>query len=152
MKAYPVKAALAASTLALSALAVPAAAQVVRDGTSGGVQGTDVSASTCGEGATDGTSIMVAGCADATATNGGTVDTNTRAKTNHRVGIQHSTANSRDDDERARSRTHTIVRQGEVVRSRTSSMYKQKGERPVREVISTHSTPENQGKNKPKQQ
>jgi hypothetical protein len=144
MSAYPIKAALAASTLALSALAlaVPAMAQVVTGGTQGGVNGRDVSASTCGQGTTDGSSIAVSGCADAEARNGGTVDTNTRAKTNERMGMQRSTAVARDEDERARSRTMTKVRQGEVVRSRTTSMYKERGERPVREVISTKATPQ----------
>ena len=141
MLAYKARAALAASTLALMSLAAPAAAQTQSDGTSGGVTGQDVSASTCGNGTTDGTSITVGGCADATATNGGTVDTSTRAKVNERIGMQRSTATARDEDERARSRTHTVVRQGEVVRSRTSSMYKQRGERPVREVQSTTTPP-----------
>jgi hypothetical protein len=140
MTAYTAKSFLAVSALTLAAFAVPAGAQVVRDGTSGGVQGTDVSASTCGEGTTTGTSITVSGCADATATNG-TASTTSRARTNERMGMQRSTATARDDDERARSRTQTMVRQGEVVRSRTMSMYKEKGERPVREVTSTSSTP-----------
>ena len=140
MLAYRTRAALAASSLILAGIAAPAASQTRTDGTSGGVTGQDVSASTCGSGTSDGTSITVSGCADAEAENGGTVDTSTRARTNSRVGMQNSTATARDEDERARSRTHTIVRQGEVVRSRTSSMYKQQGERPVREVISTRAT------------
>ncbi len=78
MTAYTTKSFLAASALTLAVFAVPAGAQVVRDGTSGGVQGTDVSASTCGEGTTTGTSITVSGCADATATNG-TASTTSRA-------------------------------------------------------------------------
>jgi hypothetical protein len=144
MSAYPLKAALAASTLALSAFAfaAPASAQVVSGGTQGGVTGRDVSASTCGQGSTDGSSITVGGCADAEARNGGTVDTNTRARTNERMGMQRSTATARDEDERARSRTMTKVRQGEVVRSRTMSMYKARGEKPVREVVSTKATPQ----------
>ena len=144
MSAYPIKAALAASTLAISALsfAAPASAQVVSGGTQGGVTGRDVSASTCGQGSTDGSSITVGGCADAEARNGGTVNTNTRARTNERMGMQRSTATARDEDERARSRTMTKVRQGEVVRSRTMSMYKERGEKPVREVISTKATPQ----------
>lgn len=141
MKAYRTLTTAAASALAL-ALAAPAAAQVVSGGTSGGVQGQDVDASTCGQGSTDGTSMTVSGCADAEARNGGTVNTGTKANVNDHRAMQRSTATARDEDERARSRTHTVVRQGEVVRSRTSSMYKQKGERPVREVISTRSTPQ----------
>ncbi len=141
MKAYQTMKTMAVSALAI-ALAAPAAAQVVSGGTSGGVQGEDVSASTCGEGTTDGTSTSVSGCADAEARNGGTVSTGTKANVNDRRAMQRSNATARDEDERARSRTHTVVRQGEVVRSRTSSMYKQKGERPVREVISTRTNPQ----------
>lgn len=126
------------SAIALAA-AVPAFAQV-SGGTSGGVSGEDVSASTSGYGSTDGQSNTVGGTADAAAGDGGTVDTNVRANVNDRRAMQRSTANARDDDERARSRTRTVVRDGEVVRSRTSSMYKQQGERPVREVISTRAT------------
>lgn len=143
MTAYPTKTMLAASALAFAAFASPAAAQVVSGGTSGGLQGEDVSAGTCGQGTTDGTSIEVSGCADAEARNGGTVDTRTKAKVNDRRGMQHSTATSRDDDERARSRTHTVVRQGEVVRSRTTSMYKMRGQRPVRETSTIKATPKN---------
>lgn len=143
MSAYPMRAALAASAFALSAFALSAAATAqISTGTSGGVRGADVSASTCGQGTTDGSSITVSGCADAEARNGGTVDTNTRAKTNNRMGMQRSIATARDEDERARSRTFTKVREGEVVRSRTSSMYKQRGERPVRETSSVKATPE----------
>ena len=142
MSAYQAKALVAASALALSAVAfAPAAAQTVKGGTQGTAQGQDVSATTCGSGTTTGTSIEVSGCAEATAANGGTVDTMNRARANERIGIQHSTARATDEDERARARTHTIVRQGETVRSRTMTMYKQKGERPVREVITNTATP-----------
>lgn len=152
MIAYRARAVLAASTFALFSVAAPATGQVVTEGTSGGLQGQDVSAGTCGQGTTDGSSITVSGCADAEARNGGVVDTRTKAKVNDRRGMQHSTASSRDDDERVRSRTHTIVRQGEVVRSRTSTMYKMRGERPVRETTSTRATPQSttNKKNKPK--
>ena len=140
MSAYTVKAALAASTLGLCALALPAAAQVTT-GTSGTAQGTDVRARTCGEGTTTGTSIEVSGCAEATANDGGTVNTSNVAKANERMGMQRSRATAVDDDERARAMTHTRVRQGEVVRSRTMTFYKQQGERPVREVVSSTATP-----------
>lgn len=120
---------LAASGLVLT-LGAPAFAQ--SGGTRGSTQGQDVNAGSSGYGSTDGKSITVGGSADAGASNGGTADTRTRAKVNHRRGMQMSTATARDDDERARSRTHTVVRQGDVVRSRTSTMYKRKGERPVR--------------------
>ena len=139
MLAYKVKIALAASALAIG---VPAGAQVVSGGTEGGVRGEDVSASTCGYGSTDGSSNTVGGCADAEARDGGTATTSTQAKTNERRAMQRSVANARDEDERARSRTHTVVRDGEVVRSRTMSMYKMKGEKPVREVVSSKSTPQ----------
>ncbi len=135
MSAYHFKSALAASAFALSAFGLSPAGAQITGGTQGTAQGTDVSASTCGQGTTTGTSIEVSGCADATATNGGTVSTSNKARTNNKVGMQHSTAVARDDDERARSMTRTKVRQGETVRSRTMTMYKQQGERPVREVI-----------------
>jgi len=123
---------LAVSGLAL-AVSAPALAQKQKSGgTSGSTQGQDVNAGTSGYGSTDGNSITVGGTADAEARDGGTANTRTRAKVNDRRGMQMSTAKARDDDERARSRTHTVVRQGEVVRSRTSTMYKQKGQRPVR--------------------
>ena len=120
-----------AATGLLVTLSAPALAQ------SGGSRGStpdgrDVRAGTSGYGSTDGNSITVGGTADAGAANGGTANTRTRAKVNDRRGMQMSTAKARDEDERARSRTHTVVRQGDVVRSRTSTMYKQKGERPVR--------------------
>ena len=133
---------LTAATAAVIIAATPLAAQTVVGGTAGGVQGRDVSASTCGSGQTDGASIGVAGCADAAAVNGGTADTSTRANVNDRRAMQRSVATARDEDERARSMTRTSVRDGEVVRSRTMSMYKEKGERPVREVESIRATPE----------
>ena len=132
--------AFAASALAL-AIAIPATAQVAT-GTAGGIDGRDVSVGTSGRGSTDGTSIGVSGTADAEARNGGTANTDVRAQTNDRRAMQRSTAIARDEDERARSRTHTVVRQGEIVRSRTSSMYKAKGEAPVRETISSRATPD----------
>lgn len=130
-------AALAASGLLLGA---PAYAQI-SGGTAGGVQGDGVSASTYGAGQTDGQSIGVQGGGEATAVDG-SVRTDSKAKVNERRAMQRSVASARDDDERARSRTHTVVRQGEVVRSRTMSMYKQKGEKPVREHTYSVTTPE----------
>lgn len=141
MFAFKTKTALAASAFALSALSIPAAAQVVSGGTQGGVRGENVAASTCGYGSTDGSGTMVGGCAEAEARDG-TANTRTDAKSNERRAMQRSVANARTDDERARSRTRTVVRNGEVVRSRTMSMYKMKGEKPVREVVSSKSTPE----------
>lgn len=152
MSAYHPRSTLAASAFALFAIAVvPAGAQTISGGTQGTAQGTDVSAGTCGQGSTTATSVEVSGCADATAANGGTVNTSNRARTNSRVGIQNSRATARDDDERARSRTHTVVRQGQTVRSRTMTVYKEKGERPVREVITNNSTPQTSTSKKKKQ-
>ena len=141
MLAYRTRAALAASTLLLSGLAASATAQTRTDGTSGSLAGQDVSAGTCGSGTSTPTSVEVSGCADAQAQNGGTVDTSTRARTNARVGMQNSRATARDADERVTSRTHTMVRQGSDPRSRTTTIYKKKGERPVREVETTGARP-----------
>lgn len=141
MKIYRRTAAIAASTLALIAFA-PASGQTTQTGTSGTAQGTDVRATTCGEGSTNQTTVTVSGCAEAEALNGGTVNTSNTAKANERMGMQRSRATATDDDERARSMTHTQVRQGEVVRSRTMTMYKQRGEKPVREVISSTARPQ----------
>lgn len=119
------------ATAMVALLSAPALAQR-SGGTSGRTSGQDVNAGTSGYGSTDGSSITVGGTADGEARDGGTASTRTRAKVNHRRGMQHSTATARDDDERARSRTHTVVLPNGMVRSRTSTMYKQKGERPVR--------------------
>lgn len=131
-------AALAASALLLTS---PAMAQSVSGGTAGGVQGAGVSASTYGAGQTDGQSIGIQGGGEATAVDG-TARTDSSAKVNERRAMQRSVATARDDDERARSRTRTVVRQGEEVRSRTMSMYKQKGEKPVRESTYSVTTPD----------
>lgn len=133
------RATLLASALSLAALAAsPAAmAQTIQGGSSGGVSGPGVSASTYGTGETsqtsDGSTIGVTGGGEATAIDG-TASTRSDAKLNERRAMQRSVATARDDDERARSRTRTVVRQGDEVRSRTISIYKQKGERPEREM------------------
>ncbi len=129
-----------ATALSLT-LVTPAAAQVSGGSSGSTPQDRDVRASTSGYGSTDGQSINVGGTADAAADEGGTATTSTRATTNDRRGMQRSKAAAQDEDERARSRTHTTVRQGEVVRSRTHSFYKQKGERPVIDRSSTTSKP-----------
>lgn len=140
-----IPAALAASALAFGALPAAGVAQTLQGGTSGGVSGQGVSASTYGSGvsttAPDGTSIGVTGGGAASAADG-TATTRSDAKLNEQRAMQRSVASARDDDERARSRTHTVVRQGEVVRSRTSSMYKMRGEKPVREMTTSVTTPE----------
>ena len=140
MSASKTMTAIAASTLALSALAVPAAAQITTV-TSGTAQGTHDNAQTCGQGTSTATGVTVSGCADATATNGGTVNTSNVARANDQMGMQRSRATAVDEDERARAMTMTKVRQGEVVRSRPMTMYKQRGEKPVREVITSTATP-----------
>ena len=129
---------IAASALALSLGLAPglSVAQTIQGGTSGGLSGPGVGASTYGSGSTDGTSIGVTGGGDAYAGDG-TATTRSDAKLNERRAMQRSVATARDEDERARSRTHTVVRQGEVVRSRTTSSYKARGEKPERETVVT---------------
>jgi len=134
-----------AATLALTAgLGAPAFAQdqPLAGGTSGEAAGPGVSASTYGSGYTDGQAIGVEGGGAATVADGGTAETDSSAKLNDHMARQRATAMAKDDDERARSRTRTMVREGERVRSTTSTFYKQKGERPVRERVTTVTTPE----------
>jgi hypothetical protein len=138
--------ALAASLAAAVLISgVPTFAQTVSGGSSGGLGGDGVSASTYGSGQQTttpaGSSIGVGGGGDATAVDGGSASTRSDAKLNERRAMQRSVARARDDDERARSRTRTVVREGEV-RSRTMSVYKQKGERPQHEMTYSVTTPE----------
>ena len=141
------RAGFAASVLTIAAFSAPSFvnAQTVQGGSSGGVQGRDVSAGTYGSGQfsrnPDGTAIGVTGGGDATAANGGSASTESSAKLNDRRAMQRSTAQAQDEDERARSRTRTVVREDEV-RSRTTSRYKARGEKPVRESTYTVTTPE----------
>jgi len=140
------KTSVAASLFAASLLATaPGWAQTVSGGTSGGLGGNDVSASTYGSGqqttTPDGSSIGVQGGGAATAADGGSATTDSDAKLNERRAMQRSVAQARDDDERATSRTRTTVREGEV-RSRTMSRYHQKGEHPEREMTYSVTTPE----------
>jgi hypothetical protein len=138
------KAALAAVALSGALAALPALAQDVSGGTAGGVAGRDVSASTQGSGqyssTPDGSAIGVQGGGAATATDG-TATTRSDAKLNERRAMQRSVASASDEDERARSRTRTVVREDEV-RSRTMSRYKERGEKPVREMTYSVTTPE----------
>lgn len=143
MFAFALKSSAVASALAVTLLVVaPAVAQQqpISGGTSGGVQGRDVSAGTSGMGTTDGTRIGTGGTADAAAADGGSVSTNVDSRVNDRRAMTRSSADARDEDERARSRTRTTVRQGDVVRSRTMSRYKERGEPAVREVVRTTTT------------
>lgn len=91
----------------------------------------DVSASTYGSGTTDANSVGVSGGGAATAADGGTATTDSRAKFNENMARQRSVATARDDDERARSMTNTHVRKDGEVRSRSMSIYKERGEKPV---------------------
>ena len=91
----------------------------------------DVSAGTYGAGATDANSVGVSGGGTATAADGGTATTDSRAKFNENMARQRSVATARDDDERARSMTNTHVRKDGQVRSRSMSIYKERGEKPV---------------------
>lgn len=135
-------AATAALMLTLSAPAVLAQDRITA-GTSGGVSGRGVSVSTNGSGSTDGTSRGVTGGGEATAENG-RVRTDSSARLNDRRAMQRSTASARTEDEMARSRTRTVVRNGEEVRSRTTTMYRDRDARgaPVRTSECSRGTPE----------
>ncbi|WP_022681871.1 hypothetical protein [Sphingobium bisphenolivorans] len=91
----------------------------------------NVSAGTYGSGTTDANSVGVSGGGTATAADGGTATTDSRAKFNENMARQRSVATARNDDERARSMTNTHVRKDGQVRSRSMSIYKEKGEKPV---------------------
>src|SRR5690606_17926644 len=125
----------AAAILMLSAGTAPAApAQVpVEGGSSGGVAGQGASASTYGAGDTGGQALGVQGGGAAKAAEGGGGSPRSKATWNEGRAVQSSMAMARGEDERALSRTRTVVRQGDTVRSTTTSVYKQKGEPPVRE-------------------
>lgn len=125
MKLLP---ALAAATLVMSGAGY--AQQTAQSSSSTPTTG-DVSASTRGGGTSTPDSVNVTGGADAAATNGGAVTTDSRAKFNDNNAHQRSVATARDDDERARSMTNTHVRKDGQVRSRSMSIYKERGEKPV---------------------
>ena len=108
----------------------------IQGGTSGGVTGRDVSASTYGYGTGTPTGTAVEGGGAATAVDG-EASTSTEAKANERRAVQRSVATAQTDDERARSRTRTAVKANETVRSKTVSRYKAQGEKPVKEMTTT---------------
>ena len=119
----------------------PTTTTTTSGGTAGGVQGSGVSANTSGTGylitgpnGTQGTGVS--GTADATAEDG-TVTTRIDGRANEKRAMQRSSATARTDDERARSRTRTMVSPNDTIRSRTTSTYKARGEKPVRETVST---------------
>lgn len=126
--------------------ATPLAAQTVQGGTSGGITQGDLSVGTSGSGTVtttpDGRSIGISGGGTATAADGGTASTESAARLNERRAMQRSTAQARDEDERATSRTRTMVTPQDTVRSRTVTRYKERGEAPVREMTTTVTTPE----------
>ncbi len=140
MNSRTLTAATAALMLTLASPAAMAQQRPITGGTSGGVDGRGVSASTYGAGTTDGSSLGVTGGGTATAEDG-RVRTDSTARLNDRRAMQRSTASARTEDEMARSRTRTVVRNGEDVRSRTTSMYRDRdGGPPVRESVCTRST------------
>ena len=120
-----------ASTLLIAA---PGLAQT-RSGSAGTQSPTtgDVTVSTTSGGTSGNGAVGVSGTADAAAANGGTAttDANARFNTENNTARQRSTATARDEDERARSRASTNVNPKGDVRSRSMTIYKQKGSRPV---------------------
>jgi uncharacterized protein YggE len=118
--------------MATLSLAGAAMAQERTAGSSAGTpQDRDVSASTYGSGTSTPDSVEVSGGGTATAADGGTATTNSTAKFNQNMARQRSTAKARGDDERARSTSTTRVHRDGEVRSRSMSIYKQRGEKPV---------------------
>ena len=115
-------------------LAAPALAQT-RSGSAGTSSPTtgDVSAGTTSSGTSGQGGVGVSGTADAAAANGGTASTtgDARFNTENNTARQRSTAIASDADERARSRATTRVNPQGDVRSRSMTIYKQRGEKPV---------------------
>lgn len=97
----------------------------------------DVSAATSGTGTMTPDGVAVTGAANAAAADGGTATSRSDAQIVGDRAMARSTASARDDDDRARSRTKTQVQKDDAVRSRSMSIAKEKGERPVIERCST---------------
>lgn len=93
----------------------------------------DVSTGTSSSGTSGNGAVGVSGTADAAAANGGTIATNADARfnTENNTARQRSTATASDADERARSRSMTNVTPKGDVRSRSMTIYKQQGSKPV---------------------
>ena len=93
----------------------------------------DVSVGTTSSGTSGDGAVGVSGTADAAAANGGTATTSGDARFNtaNNTARQRSLATARDDDERARSRATTRVTPKGDVRSRSMTIYKERGEKPV---------------------
>lgn len=137
----------AASALAISALTLtPVAAQTVEGGASGSISRGDLSVGTSGSGSAttteDGRALGVSGSGAASAADGGTASTDSSAKLNERRAMQRSVAQARDEDERATSRSRTMVTPNDTVRSRTVTRYKERGQPPVREMTTSVTTPD----------
>jgi hypothetical protein len=121
------------TSLATAALVMSGAASAQQ--TAGSTASTpttgDVYASTRGSGTSTPDSVEVSGGGEATAANGGTATSDSTARFNNQSARQRSVATARDEDEHARSRTNTTVRRDGQVRSRSMSIYKERGEKPV---------------------
>jgi hypothetical protein len=93
----------------------------------------DISVGTTTGGTSGNGTVGVDGTADATAANGGTVSTQADARfnTENNTARQRSLATARDEDERARSRASTKVTPNGDVRSRSMTIYKERGSKPV---------------------
>ena len=93
----------------------------------------DIRAGTSSSGTSSPGTVGVSGTADASASNGGTATTrgDARFNTENNTARQRSTATARDDDERARSRSSTNVNPRGDVRSRSMTIYKERGSKPV---------------------
>ncbi|MXP41500.1 hypothetical protein GRI75_07565 [Altererythrobacter soli] len=128
---------LAAASIAFSGGAL--AQSRTADSAAGTPTDGDVAASTYGSGTSTPDSVAVSGGGQATAENGGTATSESRARFNNNNAHQRSVAAARDDDERARSTTMTRVRKDGEVSSRSMSIYKQRGEKPVIERDSSRS-------------
>lgn len=140
MNAQGFHAAAIASALLLAA--APAAIAQTTGGSQGGVDGRNVSAATYGAGTITQNGAGVSGGGEAEAVDG-TATTRSDAKLNNRRAMQRSTADARTEDERATSRTRTMVKPNqETIRSTTTSRYKERGAPPVRESVRTVTTPE----------
>lgn len=128
----------------LIALAVPCSSLIAQT-TAGSATSTpttgDVSAGTYGSGTSDADSVGVSGGGSATAAEGGTAQTDSSARFNKNNAMQRSTASAKDEDERARSRTMTHARKDGAVRSKSMSIYKERGEKPVITRDSSTSSP-----------
>ena len=117
--------------LAALLMAGPAVAQNTAGSSASTPTTGDVSAGTYGSGTSDANRVGVSGGGEAEAAAGGTATTDSSAKLNKNMARQRSVATARDEDERARSRTTTMAKKDGDVRSKSMSIYKESGEKPV---------------------